>query len=168
MNVFIPGIGENESIYFNPQIYKSNDGPDELIITGQIESEIEQSVYISLTLIRKQGIKIPTYLHIHFPHYEYDKTGISASLGIFFQLFTSITNKRLKKKYIMTGEIDIEGNIYGIGQIKEKIDVFKQNDFDYMIIPYENKNFAEKNIIAVQNIYELNEIIKLLEDKNEV
>ncbi len=167
MNIFIPAIGKREGISFSPQIYVDASS-DELIITGQIGSEIEQAVYIAMTLIRKQEIKIPKYMHVHFPHYEYEKVGISASLGIYYCLFACLTQKKLKKTYMMSGEIDIEGNVYGIGQINEKMKVFKKSNFDYFIIPYGNSNFVSNNVIAIKNIFQLDKIISRLENEDEI
>lgn len=83
-NVYIPTINENNVQYFEVQIYYDY-SDDNLIISGYVDSEIEQSVYISLTILKSWKIKIPNFIHIHFPDYNYLKAGISASLGIFFQ-----------------------------------------------------------------------------------
>ena len=102
-NIYIPAIGNQDFIYIQPQIYSENEDYDNILVTGLIDNEIEQSIYISTTLLIKQKIKIPNFLHIHFPDYNYYKSGISASLGIYYSLLCHLSNRILKNSYLMTG-----------------------------------------------------------------
>ena len=165
INIFIPGIGEEGSIIFSPQIFMQNKKMENIIISGAIDLEIEQAIYISLTLLNKD-IELPKYIHVHFPEYSYNKGGISASLGIYFSMLYYTKKRILKNKYMMTGELDIEGNIYEIGQIKEKVEVFNVSQCDFMFIPIENKKSYENSdrVFGVSNIYEIQKIIDKLEN----
>ena len=77
-----------------------------------------------------------------------------------------VKKRTLKNKYMMTGELDIEGNIYEIGQIEEKVGVFDDSKCDFMFIPIENKRLCKNrdNIFGVSNIYEIQKIIDKLEN----
>ena len=170
---FIPAISEDDSTAFQIQVYGEMNDESSLIITGYIDIEIEQSVYISLTLLRKQNIVVPNFLHIHFPDYNYMKCGISASLGIYCSLYSELQNRRTTKKYLATGEIDLNGDIEEIGDINRKYALFKEGQFDFFIVPQKmlNKNFpfllADSKVIGIQNIKEIDNII-LWEDINEI
>ena len=100
-NIYIPAIGNQDFIYIQPQIYSENEDYDNILVTGLIDNEIEQSIYISTTLLIKQKIKIPNFLHIHFPDYNYYKSGISASLGIYYSLLCHLSNRILKNIFII-------------------------------------------------------------------
>lgn len=165
VSIFIPGIGKEESIVFSPQIFMKNNKMENIIISGAIDIEIEQATYISLTLINKDN-ELPSYIHVHFPEYCYNKGGISASLGIYFSMLYYVKKRTLKNKYMMTGELDIEGNIYEIGLIEEKVGVFDDSKCDFMFIPIENKRLCKNrdNIFGVSNIYEIQKIIDKLEN----
>lgn len=169
MNIYIPAIGENEGIIISPQIFACETYMDNVIISGNIDSEIEEAVFLSITLLLKMGITIPRYLHIHFNDYNYNKRGISASLGIFFALFTAIRKVKYKFKYMMTGEIDILGNIYEIGQIEEKIKLFLRSDCDYMFVPLRNdgKIYSHKNVFKVSKIEDIFEVISSKEEADD-
>lgn len=169
MNIYIPAVGKKETIFIQPQIYATNCNMDNLFVTGAVDNEIEQSIYISLTLLIRQKIAIPSYMHIHFPGYGYYKSGVSASLGIYYSLYSYLTNMRLKHKYLMTGEIDIEGKVYGVGQIKEKEKAFNFSGCNYFIIPNENrKENLNERVYSVSDIYEVRNIINTLETRDEV
>ena len=70
----------------------------------------------------------------------------------------------------MTGEIDIEGNIYEIGQFKEKLNAYMKSEFDYFIVPKQNVCHSNEssNVIPVSNIYELDIVMSVLETNNEI
>ena len=154
-NIYIPAIGNQDFIYIQPQIYSENEDYDNILVTGLIDNEIEQSIYIS---------------NIHFPDYNYYKSGISASLGIYYSLLCHLSNRILKNSYLMTGEIDIEGNIYEIGQFKEKMNAYMKSEFDYFIVPEQNVCHPNEssNVIPVSNIYELDIVMSVLETNNEI
>lgn len=83
-------------------------------------------------------------------------------------LYCFIKNIKLKRKYMITGEIDLFGNIYSIGVLKQKYKLFKDSNFDYFIIPYGNKFDIDKNdnsVRVVKNIAELLNNIKEIENE---
>lgn len=170
---FIPAIGEEDSTAFQIQQYGEMNEVGSLIITGFIDMEMEQSVYISLTLLRKQNIPIPDFLHIHFPDYNYMKCGISASLGIYCTLYSELGKHCTGKKYLVTGEIDLNGDIAEIGDIERKYELFNQGQFDFFIVPKKMLNgefpflVADNRVIGIQNVKEIDTTI-LWEDSNEV
>lgn len=163
---FFPGVSnENEVELFNLQIYidyKFN--KEKLIITGLINEELIDGIYVSLTLLKKLGLIIPNYLHIHFPNYLNLKVGISSSLCIFLSLYEKIKKVNLfdNKKIIASGEIDLEGNVLEVGGIKEKIKIFNSEYYTFLL-SYDNEKDVENDLI--DKIYFLNNISELIKDK---
>lgn len=170
MNFFIPAIGKKEALFVQPQVYMTNDLNHNIIITGAVDDEIKQSVYISLSLLHKLNNTLPSYIHVHFPEYSYYKTGISASLGICFSLWQKIKMINLKYTYLMTGEIDLDGNIHEIGQIEEKIKAFNNSGLNYFIIPQisHSKALNKDRIFSASNISEIFDYIDYMESGDEI
>lgn len=169
--IIIPAVSSEMDVKeIEFQIYCEDSLENELIITGLYGTDFEQACYIAITNLRRMNIKIPNYIHIHFLNYDFLKVGISCSLAIFSLLYIKIKKIDLKHNYLMTGEIDIEGNIHEIGVLNEKFDDFiKNNEIEYMIIPKTNKLNAmsnikyNKNVIGCSNI---KEVCKILEGDN--
>lgn len=167
-NIFIPSVSATDGKTIEVQILKDNNS-DNLIITGLIDEEIEESVYLSLSNLKRLGFGIPKFLHIHFKDYNYRKAGISASLGIYLLLFSFINNMELKKTYMVTGEIDLFGNVYSIGGVKQKYSLFKNLDLDYFIVPYGNISDLNKTDVSIKSVSNLNELINIVEEcENEI
>lgn len=126
-NIIIPAVN-TDCIGITLQVYYEDsdikDSPKEFIVTGAIDSDMEQAVYIFATCLRQFHIYMPSYIHIHFPDYSIIKSGISSSVGIFMCLYFLLKNIQLKYAYLVTGELDIYGNIHEIGGMKEKKNVF--------------------------------------------
>lgn len=163
MSIVIPGYGDSEGVLFFPQIFSCNREAESLLITGSIDQEIEQSVYLSVSICLEKKVTIPNYLHIHFPDYCYMKCGISASLGVFLNLYFYLQKKTLKKKYMATGEIDLDGSIYPVGLLKEKTELFRNSDIDYFFVPYQEEATEEDNLFKVKTITEVITKIEQLE-----
>lgn len=167
-NIFIPAVNDKDGKIIDVQIFKDNKQNEGLVITGLIDQEFEDSIYLSISILKRYGFKIPKFLHIHFPNYNYKKVGISVSAGVFMTLYCFLKNIKLKRKYMITGEIDLFGNIYSIGVLKQKYKLFKDSNFDYFIIPYGNKFDIDRNdnsVRAVKNIAELLNNIKEIENE---
>lgn len=163
-----PGIGDVDGKLFGVQVNIYDDDEERIITTGLIDSEIEQAIYISITNLRRiSGFRL-CYIHIHFPDYNCLKSGISSSLAIFVSLYIASQGIKLNKKYVLTGEIDLYGNIVGVGAIKEKTILFLKSNFDYFIVPQENFDevntiASSRNVCAVSTLSEVIDCIKEIE-----
>ena len=124
--------------------------------------------------LKSWKIKIPNFIHIHFPDYNYLKAGISASLGIFFSIYSSILEITVTKSYLFTGEIDILGNISEVGGMEYKYKLFKKEKFDFFIVPTNvkkqigKKNTEDSAIIGFNTLYDMCKFIKNQEGLNEI
>lgn len=81
------------------------------------------------------------YIHINYP------TGIpvdgpSAGISMFLAIYSAITNQPIPRQLAMTGEMTIQGKIYPVGGIKEKIKAAKYAGATAVLIPEANRQEA--------------------------
>lgn len=103
-------------------------------------------------------------MHIHFPDYNYFKGGISSSLAVFISIFCVLRNIKLKYSYVITGEIDIEGNLYEVGDIEKKIILFKKSGCNFFISSDKNKELY-KGSDNMHSFSSVKEVIEFVIDK---
>lgn len=105
-------------------------------------------------------------------HTEYE--GTSGSLAIAYALLSVHNNKLLAKRIVLTGEVEIHGNVEAIGGVREKCLVAARYGYK-MVLPESNRNDfnlcdaqlkAEIDIMFVRHIREVNEIILKGEEKS--
>ena len=83
-------------------------------------------------------------LHIHCPEGSISKDGPSAGVGMFTSLVSLLTNKPVKSKLSMTGEITLRGNVLAIGGVKEKVTAAHRAGIRTIILPFANKRDLEE------------------------
>ena len=88
-------------------------------------------------------------LHIHVPEGATPKDGPSAGITMLTSLVSLLTQKRVKNKLAMTGEITLRGKVLPVGGIKEKILAAKRARIKEIILSIENK----KNILDIDKSY---------------
>ncbi|MBP3610391.1 MAG: hypothetical protein J6J42_08665 [Lachnospiraceae bacterium] len=168
MAIFFPAVNKKEGMIVEPQFYCNEHYENKKIITGLVDDEIIQSISIAYTLLLKENIEIPRYMHLHFPDYNYCVNGVSAALGIYFFLYFKIKNESLRNDYLMTGEVDLQGNILSVGMLKQKVNTFVSSKCNFFFIPRNSikmKN-SVKGVIEVESIKDVLEWITRLERTN--
>jgi ATP-dependent Lon protease len=95
-----------------------------------ITKELEES--------KMQGI------HIHVPEGATPKDGPSAGIAMLTALASAFTQKKIKSKLAMTGEITLRGVVLPVGGIKEKILAAKRSDIQEVILSQENRKDIEE------------------------
>jgi ATP-dependent Lon protease len=88
-------------------------------------------------------------IHIHVPEGATPKDGPSAGITMLTSLVSLFTQKRVKSKLAMTGEITLRGKVLPVGGIKEKILAAKRAKITEIILCQENR----KNIEEIDSIY---------------
>jgi ATP-dependent Lon protease len=78
-------------------------------------------------------------LHVHFPAASIPKDGPSAGITVTTALVSLYTNRRVRPKVAMTGEISLQGLVLPIGGVKEKCIAAHRNGITEIIIPQQNK-----------------------------
>lgn len=66
------------------------------------------------------------------------KDGPSAGITMATSLYSMVTNKIIKPRLAMTGELTLTGRVYPVGGIKEKVIAAKKASMKEVIIPKEN------------------------------
>ena len=87
--------------------------------------------------------------HLHVPEGSTPKDGPSAGVTMVTSLVSLLTQRKVKNKLAMTGEITLRGKILAVGGIKEKILAAKRAKINTIILPIDNK----KNILEIDKKY---------------
>lgn len=126
-------------------------GKGALTITGNLGKIMKESATIALEYIKAnaqllglESFKFDSYnIHIHVPEGATPKDGPSAGITLFTSLVSLLTQKRVKKKIAMTGEITLRGKVLPVGGIKEKILAAKRAKIKEIILCEQNKKDVE-------------------------
>jgi ATP-dependent Lon protease len=132
-------------------------GKGALSITGNLGTVMKESATIALQYIKSNaevfGIKpeiMERYnVHIHVPEGATPKDGPSAGITMLTSLISSYTQRKVKNKLAMTGEITLRGKVLPVGGIKEKILAAKRANIKEIILCYENR----KDILEIKESY---------------
>jgi ATP-dependent Lon protease len=82
-------------------------------------------------------------VHIHVPEGATPKDGPSAGVTMFTALASAFTQRKVRSKLAMTGEITLRGKVLPVGGIKEKILAAKRARIKDIVISKENKKDIE-------------------------
>ncbi len=126
-------------------------GKGALTITGNLGKVMKESATIALEYIKANcedfGIKYETLInhniHIHVPEGATPKDGPSAGITMLTSLVSSFTQRKVKSKLAMTGEITLRGKVLPVGGIKEKILAAKRANIKEIILCSENRKDIE-------------------------
>ena len=132
-------------------------GKGNLSITGNLGKVMKESAIIALEYIKSNADELQVdidiiskyNLHIHVPEGATPKDGPSAGITMLTSLVSLLTQKRVKNKLAMTGEITLRGKVLPVGGIKEKILAAKRARIKEIILSIENK----KNILDIDKSY---------------
>ena len=132
-------------------------GKGTLSITGNLGTVMKESATIALQYIKSNaeefGIEpeiMEKYnVHIHVPEGATPKDGPSAGITMLTSLISSYTQRKVKNKLAMTGEITLRGKVLPVGGIKEKILAAKRANIKEIILCEENR----KDILDIKESY---------------
>jgi ATP-dependent Lon protease len=132
-------------------------GKGTLSITGNLGNVMKESATIALQYIKSNaeefGIKpeiLEKYnVHIHVPEGATPKDGPSAGITMLTSLVSSYTQRKIKNKLAMTGEITLRGKVLPVGGIKEKILAAKRANIKEIILCEDNR----KDILEIKESY---------------
>ncbi|MGY0408594.1 MAG: endopeptidase La, partial [Polaribacter sp.] len=132
-------------------------GKGTLSITGNLGTVMKESATIALQYIKSNaeefGIKpevLEKYnVHIHVPEGATPKDGPSAGITMLTSLVSSYTQRKIKNKLAMTGEITLRGKVLPVGGIKEKILAAKRANIKEIILCEDNR----KDILEIKENY---------------
>jgi len=157
-------------------------GKGTLSITGNLGKVMKESATIAMEYIKANaedfGVApevLEAYnVHIHVPEGATPKDGPSAGITMLTSLLSSFTQRKVKSKLAMTGEITLRGKVLPVGGIKEKILAAKRANIKEIILCEEN----EKDILEIKESYlkgltfhyvsEMKEVIEIALTKQKV
>ncbi len=104
-------------------------GKGKLTLSGQLGNVMKESAMAALSNLKAHADKhaidhriFDQYdLHIHFPAGAVPKDGPSAGITIYTSLASLYTQRKVRPKLAMTGEITLSGKVLPVGGIKEKV-----------------------------------------------
>ncbi len=132
-------------------------GKGTLTISGQLGDVMKESAMAALSHLKSNaealGIDHRIFqqydLHIHVPAGAVPKDGPSAGITMFTSLASIYTQRKVKAKLAMTGEITLRGKVLPVGGIKEKILAARRSGVREIILSRKNRS----DIGEIENHY---------------
>tara|TARA_B110000879_G_scaffold51525_1_gene73151 strand:+ start:10444 stop:12855 length:2412 start_codon:yes stop_codon:yes gene_type:complete len=132
-------------------------GKGKLTLTGNLGDVMKESAVIALEYLKAHahfiGLKPELFerynVHIHVPEGATPKDGPSAGITMLTSLASLFTQRKVKSKLAMTGEITLRGRVLPVGGIKEKILAAKRANIKDIILCKDN----EKDILEINEKY---------------
>ena len=151
-----------------------SNGKGNLSITGNIGKVMKESATIALEFIKANSNKLKIddnifsnyNFHIHVPEGATPKDGPSAGITMITSLVSLLTQRKVKNKLAMTGEITLRGKVLPVGGIKEKILAAKRANINSIILSIQNKKNIEeidKKYLKGLRFYYVKNIIEVIE-----
>lgn len=122
-------------------------GRGALNMTGNLGDVMKESATIAYEFIKAHAneLKINPIVfeewnvHIHVPEGATPKDGPSAGITMLTALTSALTQRRVKDKIAMTGEITLRGRVLPVGGIQEKMLAAKRNNVTDVILSRDNE-----------------------------
>ena len=132
-------------------------GKGKLSLTGNLGDVMKESAAIAMAYLRSHadqfGIDYKIFdkwdVNIHVPAGATPKDGPSAGITMLTALTSLFTQRKVKEKLAMTGEITLRGRVLPVGGIKEKILAAKRANIKKIILCKAN----EKDILEIKDDY---------------
>ncbi len=127
-------------------------------MTGQIGQVMQESMQAALTWVRsnahalylKDDFTSELDLHMHVPAGGIPKDGPSAGVTLVTVLVSLMTDMPVRPLTAMTGEITLSGHVLPVGGIKEKFLAAKRAGVKDVILPEENRQNVEEDLLPEQ------------------
>jgi ATP-dependent Lon protease len=127
-------------------------GGKQFTMTGHLGEVMQESMTAALTWTRanaeRYGIDPDFFrkqdIHIHVPSGAVPKDGPSAGAAMVTALVSLLTNRPVKNRLAMTGEMTLSGVVLPIGGVKEKVLGAKRAGITHVLLPADN----EPNAVA--------------------
>ncbi len=118
-----------------------------LKVTGQLGEVMQESASIAYSYLRANADALgadPVFfdqanIHLHVPAGATPKDGPSAGITIATALLSLATGKAPKRRFAMTGELTLTGQVYPIGGVREKLLAAKRQKIRHVILPASNE-----------------------------
>ncbi len=147
-------------------------GSGKLTLSGQLGEVMKESAMAALSYLKSNANKLnidykvfEKYdLHIHVPAGAVPKDGPSAGITMLTSLASVYTQRKVRNKIAMTGEITLRGKVLPVGGIKEKILAARRSGIKEIILCSRNR----KDIEEIDEVYMRNLKIHYVDHVDEV
>ncbi|MDE7452615.1 MAG: endopeptidase La, partial [Paramuribaculum sp.] len=145
---------------------------EKLVITGNLGDVMKESASIALQHVRAHAEEFgidpakfdSTTVHIHVPEGAIPKDGPSAGITMATSIMSAFSNRKIRERIAMTGELTLRGKVLPIGGVKEKILAAKRAGIKTVLLPDANK----KDVADIQSRYLEGLDIKYVSDIRQV
>ena len=132
-------------------------GNGQLNLTGNLGQVMKESAIIAYEYIKAHANELKINenifkhhnIHLHVPEGAVPKDGPSAGITMVTSLASVLTQRKVKNKLAMTGEMTLRGKVLPVGGIKEKILAAKRADIKEIILSEDNR----KDIEEINELY---------------
>jgi ATP-dependent Lon protease len=127
-------------------------GKGHLSLTGNLGDVMKESATISFEFLKAHASRfnidsalfLNYNVHIHIPEGATPKDGPSAGVTMFTALVSLFTQRKLRSRIAMTGEITLRGKILPVGGVKEKILAAKRAKVKEILLSEANRKDIEE------------------------
>ena len=132
-------------------------GKGTLTLTGNLGDVMKESAVLALEFLKSHAKELSINekdfqeknVHVHIPEGAIPKDGPSAGITMVTSIASAFSQRKVKQRIAMTGEITLRGKVLPVGGIKEKILAAKRAGVQEIILSKENK----KDINEIKEIY---------------
>jgi len=155
-------------------------GGKQFTMTGHLGEVMQESMTAALSWVRANADRYdidPDFfrkqdIHIHVPSGAVPKDGPSAGVAMVTSLVSLLTNRPLRPRVAMTGEISLTGVVLPIGGVKEKVLGARRAGIKEVILPADNEVKVKEDLQAdmlegmkIQFVRTLDEVLDLALEK---
>lgn len=123
-----------------------------LTLTGNLGDVMKESAMLAIEFIKSHAEELDIdarifdhwNIHVHVPEGATPKDGPSAGITMVTSIVSCITQRKVRKRLAMTGEITLRGKVLPVGGIKEKILAAKRAGITEIILCKENRKDIEE------------------------
>ena len=132
-------------------------GTGKLTLTGNLGDVMKESAVIAMAYLKAHAEELNLEaaefdkwdVHVHVPEGATPKDGPSAGITMLTSLASLFSQRKVKAKLAMTGEITLRGKVLPVGGIKEKILAAKRAGIKEIVLSSDNK----KDILEIKTDY---------------
>jgi ATP-dependent Lon protease len=129
-------------------------GGKTLTLTGQLGDVMKESVQAALSWVRANAVDLgvrhdfwqTSDVHVHVPAGAIPKDGPSAGVTMVTALASLLTQRPVRPRLAMTGEVTLSGRVLPVGGIKEKVLAAKRAGVTTVILPARNEKHLLEDV----------------------
>ena len=149
----VPGVatglavtGSGGDVLFIEATRMEGEGPEALMLTGQLGDVMKESGQIALSFVRSHAAEVgipPERLggrfHVHVPAGAVPKDGPSAGVTMVTALASLLSQVPVRSTVGMTGEVTLQGRVLPIGGVKQKVLAAHRAGLREIVLPKRNE-----------------------------